>query len=395
MSRCARAASPIAAAYHALLSEERDGSIEWNELLEGVLNHETSFFRHPAVVRCPAQHHSAGPAQPARAGRVPQFLERRLLDRAGDVLPGDAGDGRRGDCRPLHRVGQRCQPPRDRRRPTRPLRPADAGRPHPGVPPALPPRGPGRSRRRVRDRAELRERVRFIGINLFSASDFSPRHDVIFCHNVLIYFAPEAVPRGSSTRSPRVFVPGGYLLLGPGEGPGRSPPGLEPLHVPGVRGVPPYTPGRYGAAVMTRQLEESPIGAFAAELATTLPSIDAALEAVEQSPERSRCRARGIPSLSRGQGRRVDGGPGRARLPLEPRRGAARPGHAAQGRSPRRSGRCAPPCRDLPRTWTRASPDDPSVPIAAGALPESPRLRPQHRPARRRDVDGAARDRHA
>jgi chemosensory pili system protein ChpA (sensor histidine kinase/response regulator) len=36
---------------------------------------------------------------------------------------------------------------------------------------------------------------------------------------------------------------------------------------------------------MTRQLEESPIGAFAAELATTLPSIDAALEAVEHSPE--------------------------------------------------------------------------------------------------------------
>ena len=74
-----------------------------------------------------------------------------------------------------------------------------------------------------------------MSINLFSATDFSPRHDVIFCHNVLIYFAPEAATRLLNSLATRLR-PGGYLLLGPGEGPGDQPPGLEPLHVPGVRG---------------------------------------------------------------------------------------------------------------------------------------------------------------
>jgi chemotaxis protein methyltransferase CheR len=83
--------------------------------------------------------------------------------------------------------------------------------------------------------AELRERCRFMSINLFSASGFSPQHDVIFCHNVLIYFAPDAATRLLDALASRLR-PGGFLLLGPGEGPGGPRPGLETLHVPGVRG---------------------------------------------------------------------------------------------------------------------------------------------------------------
>ena len=81
---------------------------------------------------------------------------------------------------------------------------------------------------------QLRQRVRFMAMNLLEAGGFRPSHDVIFCHNVLIYFAPDAVTRVVA-RLASCLTLGGYLLLGPGEAPNGRPPGLEPVNVSGVR----------------------------------------------------------------------------------------------------------------------------------------------------------------
>jgi chemotaxis methyl-accepting protein methylase len=223
------------AVYHALLSEEREGSIEWNELLEGVLNHETSFFRHPAsfdalrniilpdllnqrVRGAYLSFWSAGCSTGqetyslAMLGMADEEIAGRFTVWGSDV------SRRVIDIARLGRYGARTLAglnPSYRQRFLREIQ-TDRGVEYEIVP-------------------ELRERVRFIGINLFSASDFSPRHDVIFCHNVLIYFAPEAATRLLNALATRLR-PGSYRLLGPGEGPGDQPPGLEPLHVPGVRG---------------------------------------------------------------------------------------------------------------------------------------------------------------
>lgn len=81
---------------------------------------------------------------------------------------------------------------------------------------------------------ELRERVRFMTTNLVEADGFRASHDVVFCHNVLIYFSPAAVTQAVSRLAACVAL-GGYLLLGPGEAPHDRPPGLEPVMVSGVR----------------------------------------------------------------------------------------------------------------------------------------------------------------
>ncbi len=82
---------------------------------------------------------------------------------------------------------------------------------------------------------ELRQRVRFMATNLVEAATPSaPNHDVIFCHNVLIYFSPAAVTQAVALLASRLTL-GGYLLLGPGEAPTERPPGLEPVSVGGVR----------------------------------------------------------------------------------------------------------------------------------------------------------------
>jgi len=223
------------AAYHALLSEERDGGAEWTQLLESVLNHETSFFRH----------------QPSfdalRTIMLPDLLVRRV--RGAYLSFWSAGCSTGQEAYSLAMVAATYEEIGGRytiwgsdvsRRVIETARRGCYGtRALAGL------AAPYRARffEEIRtDRgvefqiaAELRERVRFMSLNLFSAASFSPRHDIIFCHNVLIYFAPEAARQLLAALASRLR-PGGYLLLGPGEGPGDNPPGLEPLHVPGVRG---------------------------------------------------------------------------------------------------------------------------------------------------------------
>jgi chemotaxis methyl-accepting protein methylase len=222
-------------AYFTFLSEERDGGPEWNELLEGVLNHETSFFRHQASFDA------------LKTTLLPALLAQRVRGAYLSFWSAGCSTGQETYSLAMLAMMQEDLAGRftvwgsdvSRRVIDVARRGCYGARALAGLPPAY----RDRFLRELRtDRgveyemaAELRERVRFMSINLFSAAGFSPQHDVIFCHNVLIYFAPEAATRLLEALASRLR-PGGYLLLGPGEGPRDQPAGLEALHVPGVRG---------------------------------------------------------------------------------------------------------------------------------------------------------------
>jgi len=222
-------------AYHAFLSEERDGGPEWSELLEGVLNHETSFFRHQASFDA------------LKTTLLPSLLAKRVRGAYLSFWSAGCSTGQETYSLAMLAMMQEELAGRftvwgsDVSR--RVIDIARRGCYSPRALTGLAPAYRDRFLREVRSErgvefevvAELRDRVRFMSLNLFSAAGFSPQHDVIFCHNVLIYFAPEAATRLLEALASRLR-PGGYLLLGPGEGPGDKTPGLEPLHVPGVRG---------------------------------------------------------------------------------------------------------------------------------------------------------------
>jgi chemotaxis methyl-accepting protein methylase len=88
--------------------------------------------------------------------------------------------------------------------------------------------------RRYVVRDEVRDSVRFVAANLCDSLASVLSYDVIVCQNVLIYFAQRAIPGLLSTLAARLH-PGGYLLLGPGESPPAWPAGLEPVQVGGTR----------------------------------------------------------------------------------------------------------------------------------------------------------------
>jgi chemotaxis methyl-accepting protein methylase len=220
-------------AYYEQLATAPDGDPEWVALIERLVNHETSFFRHPpsfdvlrnrllpdlraargrarlnllsagcstgqeaysmamvakdqeptgdfAVWGCDISRYAIDIARRARFGRravagIPQEYHRRFLIECGDA------------AMPEFEI---CD--------------------------------------------ELRRRVRFSAANLFTAeSGITLTYDVIFCHNVLIYMSPAAVSQIVANLAGRL-VPGGYLVLGPGEGPAERPALLEPAAVAGVR----------------------------------------------------------------------------------------------------------------------------------------------------------------
>lgn len=230
-----RRSLPSDAAYYALLAAAPDGSPVWHEALEGLLNHETSFFRHPASFDA------------LRTRILPDLMARRAGNARLSLWSAGCSTGQETYSLAMVAMAEEALAGQfivwgsDLSR--RVIEIARRGRYGPRALNGLSPTLRQRFFREIPSERgpefevvdELRQRVRFMSINLFSALDFNPRYDVIFCHNVLIYFAPAAATRLLAELAARLRV-GGYLLLGPGEGPGDQPPGLEPLHVPGVRG---------------------------------------------------------------------------------------------------------------------------------------------------------------
>lgn len=219
------------AAFYQLLSTTSAAG-QWDALIERLTNHETSFFRHPPsfdVLRAQVLPELRAARKGARlslwsAGcSTGQEAYSMAMCASDDVAAGDftvwGSD-----------ISQQA------------IRIARQGRYGPRAVAAIPDRYRQRYLRPVPTAAateydvvdELRHRVRFMTTNLVEPDGFRPSHDVVMCHNVLIYFSPAAVSRTVSWLASCVAI-GGYLMLGPGEAPNDRPAGLEPVVINGVR----------------------------------------------------------------------------------------------------------------------------------------------------------------
>jgi chemotaxis methyl-accepting protein methylase len=229
------------AAYYQLLAAQPGGSAEWEALIERLTNHETSFFRHPPsfdALRLQVLPALRAARKGARlslwsagcsTGQEAYSIAMCALD---DAAPGDftvwGGDISHHAIKIAReaRYGPRAIAAIPERYRQRYLRAAGTD---------------------YEFADEVRRRVRFMTTNLVEPDGFRPSHDVVMCHNVLIYFSPAAVSRAVSFLASCVAL-GGYLMLGPGEAPNDRPPGLEPVVLNGVRAF----RRRSGRAVETR-----------------------------------------------------------------------------------------------------------------------------------------------
>jgi chemotaxis methyl-accepting protein methylase len=220
--------------YYDLVAFGPEGEAEWPELLNLLLNHETSFFRHP-----------------------PSFEALK-----GHVLPRLVADGRRPPGAPIclwsagcstgqeayslaiafldtaGRQGGQVQVSASDISP-RALERARAGRYRPFEVRSLPEDSRAQYLRRLEDENgpvyqvcdAVRGLVRFGRFNLNDPDSYGVGgQDVIFCQNVLIYFAPEARADIIGHLAERLN-PGGYLFLGPAEAMGLRAAGLEPVRL--------------------------------------------------------------------------------------------------------------------------------------------------------------------
>jgi chemotaxis methyl-accepting protein methylase len=220
------------ATYYHLLAQHTGAHPEWDALIERLTNHETSFFRHPPSFEAlrthilPALRAAKSPGSRlslwsagCSTGQEAYSIAMCALDDGADDFTVWGGDishqaikfARQG------RYGPRAiaAVPEHYRQRFLTAIPAPTGAEY-----------------QVSD--EIRRRVRFMTANLVEPDGFRPSHDVVVCHNVLIYFSPAAVTRAVMWLASCV-AQGGYLLLGPGEAPNDRPPGLEPIVIGGVR----------------------------------------------------------------------------------------------------------------------------------------------------------------
>ena len=220
------------AEYYALLAAPGDASGEWEALIERLTNHETSFFRHPPSFDA------------VRLHILPELRATRPAGSRLSLWSAGCSTGQEAYSLAMCAIadnpigqftvwGSDISP-----KAIKIARLATFGRRAVAT-------IPDHYRQRylvAADKAasdftiveELRQRVRFMVTNLVEPDGFRASHDVVFCHNVLIYFSPAAVTQAVNRLAASVGL-GGYLLLGPGEAPHDRPPGLEPLLINGVR----------------------------------------------------------------------------------------------------------------------------------------------------------------
>jgi len=219
--------------YYETLANEPDGGPEWTALVEHLLNHETRFFRHPAsfdVVRT----HILPELRDARGGRLnfwsagcstgQEAYSLAMVAMDDEDLDGDftvwGGDISRQaiDIARRARYGSRAVASVPESYGHRFLRPCHTDGPH-----------------EFEITEDVRRHTRFSTTNLVSTSStVNLTYDLIFCQNVLIYLSPMAVSQVVARLASHLSL-GGYLLLGPGEGPTQRPPAVETVTIDGVR----------------------------------------------------------------------------------------------------------------------------------------------------------------
>jgi len=220
-------------AYFDQMTAAPDHDPEWLALVELVVNHETSFFRHPPSFDVLRRH------------LLPELREKRGRSRL-NLLSAGCSTGQEAYSMAMVAMDHDpkadyavwgcdiSRPAIDAARAARFGRRAIAG-----VPDAWRQRffttGGTEAMPEYEVTEELRRHVRFSAVNLFAADgNMALSYDVIFCHNVLIYMSAAAVSQIVTLLATRL-VSGGYLLLGPGEGPTERPALLEPVSFSGVR----------------------------------------------------------------------------------------------------------------------------------------------------------------
>ena len=223
-----------AAVYHDHLVHHPDGAAEWDRLLESLLNGETRFFRHL-------------PSFEALVGRIlPELWTARSVDGYGRLRLWSAGCSFGQEAYSLamaarewgERVGADCRVVGSDLSGAAIAR-CVAGRYKEldvdGAPPAY------RRRYLARRSSELdgvyevapaiRSMTTFQRFNLLDPATYKvPPQDVVFCQNVLIYFAASARDEVARLLGERLR-PGGYLLFAPTDALELRPRNLEPVRL--------------------------------------------------------------------------------------------------------------------------------------------------------------------
>jgi chemotaxis methyl-accepting protein methylase len=220
--------------YYQFVVFHPDGAAEWLELLDLLLNRETSFFRH-------------APSFEALTGHVlPQLLGDRRRSAGGPVTLWSAGCSTGQEAYSLAmafletagRQGGRAQVSASDINP-RALDRARRGRYRPFEVRCLPEVCRDQYVLRVGDgdgtQYQVCDMVReLVQFGCFNLTDPDSYHvwgqDVIFCQNVLIYFPQEARAEIVCHLASRLNT-GGYLFLGPAEAVGLRVAGLEPVRL--------------------------------------------------------------------------------------------------------------------------------------------------------------------